>query len=90
MRDLTAIIDGIQTVRQARRRFLRLWRLEQMPAYLADSPSALDRLAADIDRAGDAQGDRAGTEVTSTLQRTSRKSRIAWLYLNGRLADEWE
>jgi len=90
MRDLTAIIDGIRTVRQARHRFLRLWRLERLPAYLADAPSALDRLAADIARADHAIGDTAGTELTSTMQRTILKSRTTWLYLNGRLDDEWE
>jgi len=90
MRDLTAIIDGIQAVRQARHRFLRLWRLERLPAYLAAAPSALDRLAADVARAEGPDGDMACPELTSTIQRTTVKSRTTWLYLQDRLADEWE
>jgi hypothetical protein len=98
MRDLTAIIEGIQAVRQARRQFLRLWRLERLPACLASAPAALDRLAADIARAGNALGDLAGSfdgardrpDLTSTRERAILKSRTTWLYPHGRLADEWE
>jgi hypothetical protein len=84
MRDLTAIIVGIQAARQARRQFLRLWRLECLPACLASAPAALDRLAADIDRADSLP------DLTSTQERTILKSRTTWLYPHGRLADEWE
>jgi hypothetical protein len=88
MRDLTTIIEILGDVRRARRQFLRLWRLERLPAYIAAAPSGLDRLAADVARAGNAFEDLPVSELTSTLQRTTLKSRTMRLYLHGRLADE--
>ncbi len=86
MRDLSAIIDRIQAVRAARRRFLRLWRVERAPVCL--TPAGLDRLAADIARADNIQ--LAGGDLTCTQERTILKTRTSWLYPHGRLADEWE
>jgi hypothetical protein len=90
MRDLTTIIEILGTVRQARRQFLRHWRLERVPVHIAATPSALDRLADDVARAGNAYDDSPVSELTSTLKRTTLKSRTMRLYLHGRLADEWE
>ena len=90
MRDVTTIIDGIHAVRQARRQFLRFWRLEGLPACLAAAPSALDRLAADIARTGKSSPGGLAADLTTTQERTFLKTRTTWLYPHGRMADEWE
>lgn len=44
-RDLAELAEQIRTVRAAEKRFMSLWRVEQVVI----GPEALDRLAADID-----------------------------------------
>ena len=46
MDDLSAVVERLRTVRQAQRRFLQLWAVEQ--AVIAPG---LDRVAADIESA---------------------------------------
>lgn len=91
MRDLAAVVERIRLVRAARGRFLRLWklsRLRRLPAYLAAFPSALDRLAADVDRAEPvaARHSTAG-EARFRLQQSPAASRAAW-FGRGRMSGD--
>ena len=57
--------------------------------FLASAPfGRLDRLAADIARAGSDFGDLTGPDVTCIRERTILNSRTARLFPHGRLADE--
>jgi hypothetical protein len=92
MRELSAVVERIRLVRAARARFLRLWklsRLRRLPAYLAGAPSALDRLAADVARAGSvpAHPGTVGTAPFRLHDAPAPGGRTTWLRRGGLAGD---